>query len=131
MLTAHSGLIHAKLFTGLHDSEVGDTFWISVMGEDHYYQVQEIETVLPNDTESFEIIAGEDWVTLFTCTPVGVNSHRILVHAQRIPTPESDHEEIIAGDGASAGFPWWLIIFLGASALVAILLFVPFKRRSK
>lgn len=131
VLTAHSGLIHAKLFTGLHDSEVGDTFWISVMGEDHYYQVREIETVLPNETDSFEIIEGEDWVTLFTCTPVGVNSHRLLVHAQRIPTPDSETEGFIGGDGISNGFPWWLVIFLAASAAVALLLFAPLKKRKK
>lgn len=131
VVTAHSGLPHAKLFTQLHDAEVDDIFWISVLGEEHYYQVRELETVLPNETDSFQIIEGEDWVTLFTCTPVGVNSHRLLVHAQRIPAPEGEDERLVAGDGISAGFPWWLVIFLGGSALVALMLFMPAKKKKK
>lgn len=130
VLTAHSGLVHAKLFTRLHDSEVDDIFWISVMGENHYYQVREIETVLPNETDSFKVIEDEDWVTLFTCTPVGVNSHRLLVHAQRIAPPEGMEDHIVDGDGITAGFPWWLVIFLLASAAVALLLFWPSKKKS-
>ncbi|GAB3597810.1 Sortase family protein [Corynebacterium faecale] len=129
VLTAHSGLPHAKLFTTLHNAEVGDTFWISVLGEDHHYQVRGLETVLPNETDSFEIIEGEDWVTLFTCTPVGVNSHRLLAHAQRIPSPEEDTDRVIAGDGLTAGFPWWLVIFIGGSALVALMLFMPGRKK--
>lgn len=131
VLTAHSGLPHAKLFTQLHDAEVDDIFWISVFGEERYYQVRELETVLPNETDSFQIIEGEDWVTLFTCTPVGVNSHRLLVHAQRIPAPEGEDERLVAGDGISAGFPWWLVIFLGGAALVALMLFMPAKKKKK
>lgn len=131
VVTAHSGLPHAKLFTELHDAQVGDIFWFSVLGEEHYYEVRELETVLPNETDSFQIIEGEDWVTLFTCTPVGVNSHRLLVHAQRIPGPEAVGEQVIDGDGISAGFPWWLVIFLGGSALVALMLFMPAKKKKK
>lgn len=131
VVTAHSGLPHAKLFTQLHDAEVDDIFWISVLGEEHYYQVRELETVLPNETDSFQIIEGEDWVTLFTCTPVGVNSHRLLVHAQRIPAPEGEGERLVAGDGLTAGFPWWLVIFIGGSALVALMLFMPAKKKKK
>ncbi|WP_017792429.1 class C sortase [Leucobacter salsicius] len=123
VLTAHSGLPQAKLFTPLHDAKVGDNFWISVLGEDHHYEVREIETVLPNETDSFEITEGEDWVTLFTCTPTGVNSHRLLVHAERISGPESDGREVIAGDGVELGFPWWAVWFIGGSAAVGWLLF--------
>lgn len=131
VVTAHSGLPHAKLFTELHDAQVGDIFWFSVLGEEHYYEVRELETVLPNETDSFQIIEGEDWVTLFTCTPVGVNSHRLLVHAQRIPGPEAVGEQVIDGDGIRAGFPWWLVIFIGGSALVALMLFMPARKKKK
>ena len=120
-----SGLPHAKLFTRLHDAEVDDIFWISVLGEEHYYQVCELET------GSFRIIDGEDWVMVFTCTPVGVNSHRLLVHAHRIPAPEGEGERLVAGDGISAGFPWWLVIFIGGSVLVAVMLFMPAKKKKK
>lgn len=131
VVTAHSGLPHAKLFTELHDAQVGDIFWFSVLGEEHYYEVRELETVLPNETDSFQIIEGEDWITLFTCTPVGVNSHRLLVHAQRIPGPEAVGEQVIDGDGIRAGFPWWLVIFIGGSALVALMLFMPARKKKK
>ena len=80
--------MHAQLFTTLLNAETGDVVWVSSLGEDHYYEVRETETVLPGDTESLEIIEGEDWMTLFTCSPVGINSHRFLVRAQRIPAPE-------------------------------------------
>lgn len=131
VVTAHSGLPHAKLFTELHDAQVDDIFWFSVLGEEHYYQVRELETVLPNETESFRIVEGEDWVTLFTCTPVGVNSHRLLVHAERVPGPEEAGEQTIAGDGLGVGFPWWLVLFLGGSALVAVMLFAPARKKKK
>lgn len=125
VLTAHSGLVHAELFTKLLDAQVGETFWISVLGEDHYYEVRETETVLPGDTESLEIVDGEDWVTLFTCTPIGINSHRFLVQAERIDAP--DVAEIIAG--SPAGFPWWALWFVAGSVVVAWMLFAPVKKK--
>ncbi len=100
VLTSHSGLPNAKLFTRLVDAQVGDQFWISVLGEDHYYEVRSTETVLPGQTESLQIVEGEDWVTLFTCTPIGVNSHRFMVHAQRIDTPSADA-------GGPGHCRWW------------------------
>lgn len=128
VLTAHSGLVHSKLFTSLLDAEVGQVFWISVLGEDHYYEVRETETVLPGETESLEIIDGEDWVTLFTCSPIGVNSHRFLVHAERIAAPEMDDQTL---GGISAGFPWWALWFVLGSAVVAWFLFSPVKKRPR
>ena len=133
VLTSHSGLPHAQLFSPLHKTKVGDTFWISVLGEDHYYRVERIETVLPGETDSLEIIAGEDWVTLFTCTPIGVNTHRLMVHAVRIPDQEAAEIEGIeglAGDGVTLGFPWWAVWFVGGSVAVGWLLFAP-RRGSK
>lgn len=126
VLTAHSGLVHSKLFTPLLEAEVGDIFWISVLGEDHYYEVRETETVLPGETESLEIIEGEDWVTLFTCSPIGINSHRFLVHAQRIDPPEDPGYSI---PGPDPGFPWWALWFVLGSTIVAWLLFAPFKTK--
>jgi sortase A len=130
VLTAHSGLPQARLFTDLHDAEVGDTFWVSVLGEDHYYQVREIETVLPNQTESFQVVEGEDWITLFTCTPIGVNSHRLLVHAERIDDPPLDESLTVTG-AANLGFPWWALIFIAGSAVIAWILFAPPRRSQR
>ena len=130
VLTAHSGLPHAKLFSPLHDAKVGDTFWISVLGEDHHYRVESMETVEPGQTDSLRIIEGEDWVTLFTCTPTGVNSHRLMLHAIRIPTPEGVTDNVIGGDGIQLGSPWWAVWFVPGSAAVAVVLFAP-PRRSR
>lgn len=125
VLTAHSGLPHSKLFTDLDQARVGDTFWISVLGEDHYYRVESTEVVVPGQTDSLQIVAGEDWVTLFTCTPIGVNSHRFMVHAVRIPDGEAPADEAIGGDGVQLGFPWWAVGFVGGSGAVAWLLWAP------
>lgn len=130
VLTAHSGLPQSRLFTDLLDAKVGDTFWISVLGEDHYYRVASVETVLPEDVD-FEIVEGEDWVTLFTCAPIGVNSHRFLVHAERIPAPDAGAREAIPGDGMELGFPWWAVWFVAGSGAVAWFLFAPPRKRRR
>lgn len=127
VLTAHSGLPSSKLFTNLLDAQVGDEFWISVLGEDHYYRVESTQTVLPDEVD-FEIIDGEDHVTLFTCTPIGVNSHRFLVHAVRIDAPESSGT-VINGDGRKLGFPWWAVWFVGGSGVFAYVLFAPPRKK--
>ena len=126
MLTSHSGLLNATLFTPLPKAKVGDTFNLTVLGEQHYYQVDGIETVEPFITDSLRVVAGEDRVTLITCTPIGVNSHRLLVHAHRVDGPASESgTRTIAGDGKTAGFPWWAVWFVGGSAAVGYLLFKP------
>lgn len=130
ILTSHSGLLNASLFTRLPEARIGDTFAVTVLGETHYYQVDGIETVLPEATEGLQIVQGEDRITLITCTPTGINSHRLLVHASRTVAPAAeDGSRVIAGDGITAGFPWWAIGFVGGSALTAYLLFVPPRRR--
>lgn len=119
VLTAHRGLATAELFTRLDEVVVGDTFTISVFGEVLTYQVRDTQVVAPEDTELLNAVAGEDLVTLVTCTPLGINSHRILVTGERIlPTPV---EEV---DAASRGpevprFPWWTLILLGSLILLA------------
>ena len=84
VLSAHRGLPHAKLFTELNKMEVGDTFMITVLNRTVTYQVDQIKVVLPNDTNDVQIVSGEDLCTLLTCTPYGINSHRLLVRGTRI-----------------------------------------------
>ena len=84
VLSAHRGLPHAKLFTELDKMEVGDTFTITVLNRTVTYQVDQIKIVLPNETNDVQIVAGEDLCTLLTCTPYGINSHRLLVRGTRI-----------------------------------------------
>lgn len=84
VLTGHRGLPSARLFTDLDQLEENDRFRITVMGENLDYQVREIQTVLPEETQNLRIRPGEDLVTLVTCTPYGVNTHRLLVTGERV-----------------------------------------------
>lgn len=84
VLTGHRGLPSKELFTNLDKLELGDIFYIKVFGETLAYQVDDIKTVLPEDTSSLVPVAGEDYVTLITCTPYAVNTHRLLVRGHRV-----------------------------------------------
>lgn len=125
-LTSHSGLKSARLFTNLLDAQVGQILWISVLGEDHYYEVRSTEIVEPNQVESVQIIPGEDWVTLFTCEPIGINSHRFMVHAQRIDDPNG---ALAQPEVPAIGFPWWALWFVLSTALTAFLMFPPGRKK--
>ena len=85
VLSAHSGLASSKLFSDIDQLAEGDTFYIHVLGEVLAYKVDAIHTVLPTDTRLLQIEEGEDYVTLVTCTPFGVNTHRLLVRGHRVP----------------------------------------------
>ena len=129
VLTAHSGLAHARLFTPLVDgAKVGQVFSVEVLGEKHFYEVRAVDTVLPSDTQSLKIEADRDLVTLITCAPIGVNSHRLLVRGERIPAPEGA-AGALDGDDAGAGFPWWAVGLLGGAGLTAGALLWQRKRR--
>ena len=91
VLSAHSGMASSKLFSDIDQFTEGDTFYIHVLGDTLAYQVDNIATVLPTDTSLLQIEDGKDYVTLVTCTPFGVNTHRLLVRGHRIPyTPEQE-----------------------------------------
>lgn len=87
VLSGHTGLPSMKIFDNMDQLEVGDYFVISVLGEDHAYEVTSVEVVLPDETDSLVIEQGRDLCTLVTCTPYGVNTHRLLVHAERCEVP--------------------------------------------
>ena len=84
VLTGHTGLPNAELFTRLDELVVGDIFYIHVLNDILTYKVYEIKVVLPDNIDELRITSGEDLVTLVTCTPYGVNSHRLLVKAERV-----------------------------------------------
>lgn len=86
VLSAHRGLPNAKLFTDLDRVQVGDTFTITILDKVFLYQVDQVLTVKPENTANIEIVEGEDYCTLITCTPYGVNTHRLLVRGVRIDT---------------------------------------------
>ena len=91
VLSAHSGMASSKLFSDIDQLTEGDTFYIHVLGEVLAYKVDAINTVLPTDTRLLQIEEGKDYVTLVTCTPFGINTHRLLVRGHRVPyTSEQD-----------------------------------------
>ena len=91
VLSAHSGMASSKLFSDIDQLAVGDTFYIHVLGDTLAYKVDAINTVLPTDTRLLQIEDGKDLVTLVTCTPFGVNTHRLLVRGHRVPyVPEQE-----------------------------------------
>ena len=86
VMSAHRGLPSSKLFTDLDRMEIGDTFQVTVLDQVLTYQVDFIKTIEPDDVSNLQIIEGGDYCTLFTCTPYGINTHRLLVRGVRIET---------------------------------------------
>lgn len=91
VLTGHSGLMQAKIFTDLEKVEIGDVFTVHVLGLKHRYEVDQKKVVLPEEMEDLAIHEGADEITLLTCTPYGINTHRLLVRGHRI---EDEAEEV-------------------------------------
>lgn len=101
VLTGHRGLPSSKLFTRLDEMEEGDYFFIEVCNETLAYRVNEIIEIKPEELSELQIEPDEDLVTLVTCTPYGINTHRLLVTGERVPYKESIKEEI------QPSFPSW------------------------
>lgn len=123
VITAHSGYVSATLFDDLKKVAQGDVFTVSVLGETLYYQVDQILTVLPEDAEELRQVKGKDYITLITCTPTGVNTHRLLVRGERIEAPvnAADAPQTMASNSTNPGFPWWALILAGTGLLAAVL----------
>ena len=125
ILTGHSGMASQKMFTDLAQLDFGDVFYLHILNETLAYQVDEINTVLPHDTTYLQIAQGEDYCTLVTCTPVGINTHRLLVRGYRIPYEEAKEvqaeiEVTIEETGSDWEDQYKLGLFLG---LIVILVF--------
>jgi len=99
VLTGHRGLPRAELFTRLDEMKLGDEIYIHILDETHAYKVKEIKTVEPEELQNLTITPdGEDLVTLVTCTPYGVNTHRLLVTGERteyVKKEEKEHQQAI------------------------------------
>lgn len=103
VLSAHSGMASSKLLSDIDQLAVGDMFYIHVLGDTLAYKVDAIHTVLPTDTRLLQIEEGKDYVTLVTCTPFGINTHRLLVRGHRIPyTPEQATAAAVEKPAASS-----------------------------
>ncbi|MDK8433909.1 MULTISPECIES: class C sortase [unclassified Brevibacterium] len=118
VITGHRGLAEATMFTNLDKVGKGDRFTLTTFGEVLSYQVVRTQVVEPDETESLQTASDRDLVTLVTCTPLGINSQRILVTAERVyPTPAADLEAGTAPPDIP-GFPWWIVI-MGAGIVAA------------
>lgn len=119
VLTAHSGMSDMKAFDDIRNLRPGDVFAVSVLGDLYAYEVTGSEVVLPDEVQNVAIEPGEDLCTLVTCTPYGVNTHRLLVHAKRTDVPPGFADQ--APSPADVVLNRRTLPFLGAAAAVAAL----------
>ena len=129
VISAHRGLPSAKLFTNLDELEVGDTFTVTVLDRVLTYEVDLISIVLPNETDLLQPTPGKDYLTLMTCTPYGINTHRLLVRGHRVETVENQKHIRVTADAVRVqpavvapllAVPLLVLLGAGAAAVVHI-----------
>ena len=133
VFSSHRGLPSKTLFTDLDQLKEGDLFFLDILGEKMAYRVEEILTVEPEETEALEIIPGKDYVTLVTCTPYGINSHRLLVRGERILWEEKEEK---TKEKITHGIWQWMKILFVVSAVVILaagilLIVIPFMKKRR
>ena len=134
VISAHRGLPSAKLFTNLDELEVGDRFTITVLDRVLTYEVDQISIVLPTEIDQLLPTEGMDYVTLMTCTPYGINTHRLLVRGKRVETTESQKHIRVAADAFRIEpiiVAPILAIPMLLAALVGVLVAPHLRKRSK
>ena len=133
VLSAHSGMASAKLFSDIDQLELGDKFFVHVLGDTLAYEVDSINTVVPTDMSLLQIEEGKDLVTLVTCTPFGINTHRLLVRGHRVPyTPAQEAEDAAEKPAASSWTQHYLTglgVGLGAVAVIGGAYFLVRRKR--
>lgn len=112
VLTGHTGLPSASLFTDLDKLQEGDRFQVTVGGTPITYQVDQIKVVLPSETDDLQAVPGKDYCTLVTCTPYGVNSHRLLVRGSRVEIREETVETQLQVPQEKRNFAWLYSLLL-------------------
>lgn len=128
VLAGHTGLPSAKILGDIDQLKEGDWFIIRVLGEDHAYRVTSTEVVLPTETQSLVTQDGRDLVTLVTCTPYGVNTHRLLVHAERCEVPQewldmqNQADDVPLLSPADEGAPLVVLSLIGLGAGAGLIL---------
>lgn len=121
VLSGHRGLPSAKLFTNLDEVEEGDVFFLKVLDETLAYEVDQIRIVLPEEVSELEFVEGMDYCTLVTCTPYGINTHRLLVRGHRIENEEEFFEPRVTSDAIQLN-PKYTILALVVPVLVILLI---------
>ena len=121
VLSAHRGLPSAKLFTNIDQLAVGDTFTVRVLREVLTYEVDDVRVVLPSKVSALKVEKDGDYCTLLTCTPYGVNSHRLLVRGRRIPTPAGETAQSFDSlTTAQSQKEYWPLFAVGAAAVLLV-----------
>lgn len=135
VISAHRGLPSASLFTDLDQLKNGDYFLFDILNETLCYQVDQILVVEPDDTDALQAEEGMDLATLLTCTPYGINSHRLLVRGHRIPYEEMEEMETplsaVLGPSLHTSYLLWVIVGLAVTGAFIVLLYLMDRRRFK
>jgi len=132
-LAAHRGVPGKSLFTDLDQMEVGDQFYLYILDDVLAYEVDQIVTVLPTDLKELESVEGEDLVTLVTCTPYGINTHRLLVRGHRVPYEKEVEEEAEKTPVQTWNTSYLLLalIAIGATLVILLILLLILRHRRK
>lgn len=142
VLTGHRGLPEAVLFTDLDQLQVGDKFYLHTLDEVLAYQVDQIKTVVPTNTSDLAIVSGMDCCTLVTCTPYGINSHRLLVRGTRVPYTGEEEESAanLQYQQLQTGtivrrllniWPWMLVVLVGIVGMEFVLMIMILRRHRR
>lgn len=129
VISAHRGLPTSKLFSDLDQLVVGDTFTITILNEVYTYEVEDIFIVEPHEVEKLAVIPGGDYVTLMTCTPYGVNTHRLLLRSKRIETVYQSTVRVVS-DAVQVD-PLLVVPLLSTPLLIGLIIFWIFSGRKK
>lgn len=134
VITGHSGLPSAKIFTDLPKLKIGDLFYIQSLDEKLAYKVDQLLTVTPEETEALRAETDKEYATLITCVPISVNSHRLFVRGQRIPYKEKEKEKI--DQKAQRSFKWdrakeYLVFASVVLVMILIIVYLRYRRRKQ
>ncbi len=123
VVSGHRGLASARIFTDLPKLDLGDVFYVRVLNELLTYEVDQIRTVMPNDVEDLKVVEGEDYFTLVTCTPYGINTHRLLVRGHRIENTVEAKKLYVSSDAVRVE-PLIVVPLLAAPIIGTLVLLV-------
>lgn len=130
VFSAHRGLPSARLFTDLDKMEVGDTYYVTVLDRLLTYEVDQILIVEPQEVDALYVVEGKDYCTLVTCTPYGINSHRMLVRGHRIENPEEEVVIHVTADALQID-PIIVAPIVAAPILLVLLILLMLPKRKR
>ena len=130
VLTGHTGLGNATMFDQLTSVKIGDYFYIETAGRHLKYEVTDIRVVLPTETESLNKVDGKDLATLITCTPYGINTHRLLVTGERVPMDDAVAAQAAQVKG-SVMKPWMIAVLASVAVILAIAAVIWLRSRKR